>query len=163
MPERRFNVKVFLLLVGLFLLLAVCIYYYWGKVSIGSLPAFAPANINCAYVQNPGPVPEIVQNSAYKAFSDSGMQGYLNMGADGEYHCGTFGVMQVNFTFYLQVDNLSDQEAMATLAAKAQQLAHNNIQGYNMGRINIWFVTGQDCFWDNEKNVCGPNQPHVRP
>jgi|WetSurMetagenome_2_1015567.scaffolds.fasta_scaffold106685_3 hypothetical protein len=125
-----------------------------------TLTPIQPTPTVCFWTRNPGPAPEEVVTRAQEAFSASGMVGTLWLEANGEYYCSEYHVQDVGFEFHLQVNDLKDEAAMRELVARAQTLAADSVQGWNLGTIRILFQSDtEECWWDELQDSCDAPRP----
>lgn len=129
----------------------------------GATPVL-PTQTYCAWIRNPGPVPQDILTRAHKAFSATGLAGKMNLSADGEFHCAQFNAESIYFEFTITVSDLGDSMAVQTIALQVETLARNSFQGANFGGTRILFKTeAEQCTWDEAQNVCGSITPLPQP
>lgn len=123
-----------------------------------------PTQTYCAWIRNPGPVPQDILTRAQKAFSATGLAGKMNLSADGEYYCEQFNAESIYFEFTITVSDLGDPMAVQTIALQVEALARNSLQGANFGGTRILFKTEtEQCSWDEAQNSCGSITPLPKP
>ena len=123
-----------------------------------------PTQTYCAWIRNPGPVPQEILTQAREAFSATGLAGKMNLSADGEYYCEQFNAESIYFEFTITVSHLGDPMAVQTIALQVEALARNNLQGANFGGSKILFKTeSEQCTWDEAQNACGSITPFPKP
>ncbi len=123
-----------------------------------------PTGSPCPFVANPGPPPPEVEKraqDAFQAMAESGIRGKLRVQAYGEYSCDKFGVQAVDFEYTLVVPDLQDQATIQEQVARVKQSAKESVQGWNLGQVSVRFVSGQECFWDENQNACIDTRPLI--
>jgi hypothetical protein len=88
-----------------------------------------------------------------------GIRGAVKVIANGEYTCDGYAVQDVSFEYTIYADDLNDQQTLQEHAARIDKSAKDSLQGWNLGSIKIRFVTGQECFWDEQQNACVDIRP----
>jgi hypothetical protein len=117
----------------------------------------------CPYVGNPGPPPPEVEQKAGEGFISMGLTGNIKVEAYGEYSCDHFSVEEINFDYTIYVRDLRDQAALNALVIKVKESAAGSLQGWNLGKINIHFLAGEECWWDELQGACVPIRHLVHP
>lgn len=83
--------------------------------------------------------------------------------ADGEYFCDEFLVRGVDFKYLIIVDDLEDQTTFREIAEKLKDSSRKSVEGWNLGDVNISFMSGKFCGWDEMQNTCSPIEPIIYP
>jgi hypothetical protein len=151
--------------IGLMLLmsLAGCSVFQPTATPIPPTP-IPPTPTSCPYTRNPGPPPPEVEKRAQDAFyamAAQGIRGRLKVGANGEYSCNQFAIEDIYFEYTLYVPDLEDQAKIREYVSKVTQSAKDSLQGWNMGQVRVHFISGNECWWDELQNGCGPIRPLI--
>lgn len=120
----------------------------------------------CPFVRNPGPPPpEVVQRAreALTGMSAEAIYGEVNVQANGEYYCDQYLIQDLTFEYTLVVQDLTDQAAIEQAVEKVKKSAQESAQDWDVGVVRIRFMSGQDCWWDDQQNACAPIRPLTSP